>query len=114
MATGPGLSCILNSLGRFGTKASVPVIGNQARQSAAVHNSLMSPGLGYPSRGLRHYRAEPKPLVALSPDPRTQGLLFLIHVEWRWVTFLGTGANIYSPQVGYRQQIKDFTQVQLR
>lgn len=77
MATGTGLSCILNSLGRFGTKESIPVIGNQARQNAAVYNSLMSPDLGYPSRGLRHHRAELKPLEALSPDPRTQGLLFL-------------------------------------
>lgn len=80
MATGTGLRCILNSLGRFGTKASVPVIGNQARQRATVCNSLMSSGLGYPSRGLRHHRAEPKPLEALSSDPRTQGLLFLIRV----------------------------------
>lgn len=41
-----------------------------------------------------------------------------IHVEWCWVT-LGDipgdmRADIYSPQVGYRQQTKDFTPVQLR
>lgn len=96
MATGTRWSGILNSLGRFGTKASIPVTGNQARQSAAVHNSLISSGLGYPSRGLRHHRAELKPLEALSPDPGTQGLLFLIRVEWCWVTFLGTCEQTFS------------------